>query len=279
MHRLAIIGCGKIGQAILRGLVRSGVVAGKDIVVCDLARGPLADVLAETGCDFTLNPGEAVGMAEVVVLAVKPKDVERVLIDIPPGAVRDKLLISVAAGCALRMLAGWLPPGTRVVRAMPNAPALVCKGVTAYTAESEVTAADHGFVRSLFSALGSVHQMAEPELEVATGLSGSGPAYLMTVVEAMADGAVRCGLGRDLAVEMAARTMAGAAELILETGQHPAIWRDAIASPGGTTMAGLAALEARGVRAAFIEAVTAATLRGREMAAPHRNGKEDEDND
>ena len=261
-----------MGQAILRGLVLSGVVSGKDIVVCDVTDGHLKDLLAETGSPFCNNPGEAAGLASAILLAVKPKDMERVLNDIPPGSVRGKLLISIAAGTTLRMLTSILPPGARIVRAMPNTPALVRMGVTAYTAEHDVTPEDHEFVRSLFAALGSVHLVTEAELEVVTGLSGSGPAYIMTVIEAMADGAVRCGLGRELALEMAARTVAGAGELVLRTGQHPASLRDAVASPGGTTMAGLAALEARGLRSALIEAVTAATLKGREMAAPKRNG-------
>lgn len=268
MYRLALIGCGKMGQALLRGITSSGIVSGRDILVCDVARAPIEALLGELGCAFTSSANDVASQAEAVLVAVKPKDIQALFMDLPPGLMGNKLVMSVAAGVTLHQLANYLPRGSRIVRIMPNTPALIGKGVTAYAAEDDTTAADHAFIEALFGSAGAVHKVEEGLMDAVTGLSGSGPAYVFAAIEAMADGGVRCGLPRALAQDLAARTMAGAAEMVLATGQHPAQLKDAVASPGGTTIAGLAALEANGFRSALIEAVTAATKRSQELSRP-----------
>lgn len=275
MYRLALIGCGKMGQALLRGITRSGFIAGPDILVCDLDRTPLAETLDETGAAFTTSTMDVAKQAAAILVAVKPKDVPALFLDLPPGVMADKLVMSVAAGISLHQLANHLPRGARIVRVMPNTPALVGKGVTAYAVESDVTAADMTFIDAIFGSIGVVHRVDETLLDGVTGLSGSGPAYVFTIIEALADGGVRCGLPRALALDLAARTVAGAAEMVLTTGMHPAALRDAVASPGGTTIAGIAALEAHGLRHALIEAVSAAATRSQVMGSPHRNQHSD----
>lgn len=276
MVKLALIGCGKMGQALLRGILRSGILAPSDLLVCDVAREPLAGLLEETGVEFTTSPMEVAEKAANVLVAVKPKDVPALFMDMPPGLMAHKLVLSVAAGITLPQLANHLPRGARIVRVMPNTPALVGKGATAYAAEGDVTAEDIEFVEQIFGSVGIVRRVEEKLLDAITGLSGSGPAYVFTIIEALADGGVRCGLPRAMALELAAATVAGAAAMVQQSGEHPAVLRDAVASPGGTTIAGIAALEAAGIRHALIEAVATATRRSQEMSMPgngHASGR------
>ena len=268
MYRIAIIGCGKMGQALLSGILKSKVVQPAEIVLCDVARAPLEALLAETGCAFTDSLDVVAREASAILVAVKPKDLPNLFMELTPGLMANKLVLSVVAGVTLLQLASHLPRGARIVRVMPNTPALVGKGVTAYAVETDVTADDIAFIESIFGSVGVVHKVDEPLMDAVTGLSGSGPAYIFAMIEALADGGVRCGLPRVLAQDLAARTVAGAAEMVISTGQHPGQLKDAVASPGGTTIAGLAALEAAGFRSALIEAVTAATRRSQEMAKP-----------
>lgn len=265
MYRLAIIGCGRMGQALLRGITRSGIIAGSEILICGRRRAPLEPLIEETGVAFTTDTLVVARDAETVILAVKPKDVPPLFMDLPPGLMGGKLVMSVVAGTTLHQLAEFVPTGTRIVRVMPNTPAVVGKGVAAYAVENDVTAADIAFVESVFGSVGSVYRVEESLMDAVTGLSGSGPAYVFTMIEALADGGVRSGLPRALALDLATRMVAGAAEMVAATGQHPAVLRDAVASPAGTTIAGIAALEANGFRNALIEAVTAATRRSIEM--------------
>lgn len=257
-----------MGQALLRGILRSGILSSSDILVCDVAREPLARLLEETGVAFTTSPMEVAEKAATILLAVKPKNLPAVFMDMPPGLMANKLVLSVAAGVTLAQLANYLPRGSRIVRVMPNTPALVGKGASAYAAESDVTAADIEFVEKAFGSVGIVRRVEENLLDAVTGLSGSGPAYVFTIIEALADGGVQCGLPRALALELAASTVAGAAAMVLESGEHPAVLRDAVASPGGTTIAGIAALEAGGLRRALMEAVNSAARRSAEMSRP-----------
>lgn len=257
-----------MGQALLRGILRSGFLNSSEILVCDVAREPLAGLLAETGVSFTTSTMEVAEKATAILVAVKPKDVPALFMDMPPGLMADKLVLSVAAGITLAQLANHLPRVARIVRVMPNTPALVGKGASAYACETDVTAADIEFVEKVFGSVGIVRRVEENLLDAVTGLSGSGPAYVFTIIEALADGGVQCGLPRALALELAAATVAGAAAMVSESGDHPAVLRDAVASPGGTTIAGIAALEAGGLRSALINAVTTAARRSAEMSRP-----------
>jgi pyrroline-5-carboxylate reductase len=207
--------------------------------------------------------------SDLVVLAVKPAQVATVLRELggagEAGLARP-LWVSIAAGVSLASLTSDLPPRTRAVRAMPNTPALVGEGATAFAANPEATEADRAAARALFEAVGTVWEAPREELlDAVTGLSGSGPAYVFVLLEALADAGVRVGLPRDAAGTLATQTVLGAARLALETGRHPAALRDQVTSPGGTTIAGLERLEAAGFRSAIHDAVEAATRRSREL--------------
>jgi pyrroline-5-carboxylate reductase len=205
--------------------------------------------------------------ADVIFLAVKPQQMGEVLSRLHGQLGGGKLVVSIAAGVRLAVLAEGLGREVRLVRVMPNTPCLVGKGASAYCLGQRATPQDGELVRQLLSAVGVVYAVEENLMDAVTGLSGSGPALVYVMIDALADGGVRMGLPRPVALGLAAQTLLGAAEMVLATGDHPAVLKDRVASPGGTTMAGLQALEAGAVRAALIAAVEAATRRSVELAA------------
>jgi pyrroline-5-carboxylate reductase len=266
---LGFIGCGKMASALVHGVLEAGVVAAAQVVLsdCDLA---FAQRLAkETGVVALDSNAQVVDASEALLLCVKPQDALNVLEDLAPK-LDGKLVISIAAGVTLEALEKAAGPTVRVVRVMPNTPALVRHGATAYALGNRANPEDAALVNALFGAVGFVGCVKEELLDAVTGLSGSGPAYGFLVAEALADGGVLMGLPRDLALKLAAQTLAGAAQMILQTGQHPGVLRDAVASPGGTTIAGIEALESAGLRAGLIAAVRAATQRSIGMRAAAR---------
>jgi len=213
-----------------------------------------------------LDANAAVAAAcDVLVLAVKPQVMPAVLAELRPALASRHLVVSIAAGVTLKTLADGLGDSMRLVRVMPNTPCLVGASASAYAPGPSATAADVELVGQLFGAVGKAFLVAEPLLDAVTGLSGSGPAFVYVFIEALADGGVKCGLPRDVALALAAQTVLGAAKMVLETGQHPGALKDAVASPGGTTIAGLHALERAGLRAAAMDAVEAATKRSQEL--------------
>ena len=213
---------------------------------------------------------EVVPFVDLVVLAVKPQMMASVLAEIAPHLQPRHLVVSIAAGVTLAQLATGLGATTRLIRVMPNTPCLVGASAAGIAVGSTAKAEDATLVKSLFTAVGIAHVVPEYQLDAVTGLSGSGPAYVYVMIEAMADGGVRAGLPRDVALALAAQTVFGSAKMVLETKQHPAALKDAVASPGGTTIAGLHALEQAGFRGAVMDAVQAATLRAKELAADSR---------
>lgn len=214
---------------------------------------------------------EVASRCELLLLAVKPGDVGAVLEEIRPVLRPEHLLVSVAAGVRLRSLQEGLGGHRRIVRVMPNTGCLVGCGASALSAAPDVTPAEVEQVETLFRAVGYVCRVPETLLDAVTGLSGSGPAFIALVVEALADGGVLSGLPRNLALELAAHTVLGTARLILEDGRHPAQIKDAVASPGGTTIAGLHVLEKAGLRGALQQAVWMATCRAKELAEGSKN--------
>jgi pyrroline-5-carboxylate reductase len=200
-----------------------------------------------------------------VVLAVKPQIMRPVLEEIAPAVTRDKLLISIAAGVATATIRAALGRDARLIRVMPNTPALVLEGVTAIARAEGLQTGDLDTASELFSAVGRVVTLGEDALDAVTGLSGSGPAYVALVVEALADGGVKMGLDRATSMTLATQTVLGAARLLLETGMHPGALKDMVSSPGGTSITGVATLEEGGIRTTFIKAVERATLRSREL--------------
>lgn len=260
MTALQVIGGGRMGEALVGGLLKAGSVAAGDVRVVEpleARRKELADLLP--GVALHATPGQADG----TVIAVKPGDV--------PAACRAAAaagsgrVLSIAAGVTLATLEAELAPGTAVVRAMPNTPALVGAGAAAIAGGTTATDDDLAWAESLLGAVGIVVRVKEPLLDAVTGLSGSGPAYVFLVAEALIDAGVLSGLPRDVSSALAIQTLLGAATLLAEGPDGPEALRAAVTSPGGTTAAGLRALEHHGVRAAFLDAVSAATERARQL--------------
>lgn len=263
---VGFFGAGQMAQALAAGWVRTNLVPAERIAAYD--PHPAANTRFKERVGECLTMGsveELTQKADVLVLAVKPQHIQSVLTAASPAIDNSKLVVSIAAGVTIAQLESWLPPGTPVIRVMPNTPCLIGRGASGFSRGTSASQEQAELVRSLLSAVGFASETTEPMLDAVTGLSGSGPAYVYTIIEALADGGVRAGLPRALAAELAARTVAGAAEMVLTTGQHPAALRDAVASPGGTTIAGLATLEEHGIRSALIEAVTTSANRSIEL--------------
>jgi pyrroline-5-carboxylate reductase len=262
---LALIGGGQMALALAEGFCRAGLVRPADIIVHDphaAARERLAARVP--GVRFAASGAEAAKAARTVFLAVKPQQAAAACREFAGGLAADAVLVSIVAGLATATLADLA--GTRlVVRVMPNTPCLVGRGVSVVCRTPEVPAAAATRVLALLGAVGHVHECDEPLLDAVTGLSGSGPGFLALLVEAFADGGVKAGLPRPLAQALAVQTLSGTGALLEQTGEHPAQIKDRVASPGGTTIAGLAVLEQRGVRGAVIDAVVAAAARAREL--------------
>ncbi|MCC7493928.1 MAG: pyrroline-5-carboxylate reductase [Fimbriimonadaceae bacterium] len=260
---VAVLGVGAMGSALIRGWLDSGCLTAAQIRAYDVAAPKLVALAAELGITALDSPAAAAG-ADLVVVAVKPADVAAALGQAIGDGPARPLVLSIAAGVTIASLEA-AAPGCAVIRVMPNTPALVGAGASAYARGQLATAAQACWAHQLLSAVGLAVEVKESLLNAVTGLSGSGPAYAFVMLEALADGGVRCGLPRDVAQALAAQTLLGAAQLVLQSGDHPAVLKDRVASPAGTTIAGLAALEQHGFRAALIEAVTAATRRAAEL--------------
>jgi pyrroline-5-carboxylate reductase len=264
---LGFLGGGAMAEALAAGVLAAGADRRRVLVgEPDAAR---REHLSRTlQVEAQADNRAVAAAADVLVIAVKPALVQPVLGALREGTLDLKrpLWISIAAGVPIAALEAALPAGARVVRAMPNTPALVGAGATAYCAGAACRDDDRAVAQSLFESVGTAWEVAQESLlDAVTGLSGSGPAYVFVFLEALADAGVRMGLPRDAAARLAAQTVYGAARLVLETGRHPALLKDQVTSPGGTTIAGLERLEARGLRAAVHEAVAAATARAREL--------------
>jgi pyrroline-5-carboxylate reductase len=263
---IGFIGAGQMARALARGLVQSGLLKPGQIIAADPASSALAEFVRQaSGARQAPDNRLLAEQSEIVVLAVKPQHFDAATRSLE-SATAGKLVISILAGVRLTKLADAFP-GARLVRVMSNTPALVAHGASAYAVGSNATAADAELVGAILSAVGRGFQVDEKLLDAVTGLSGSGPAYVYVAIEALADGGVRMGLPRDVALTLAAQTVKGAAEMVLATGEHPAVLKDQVASPGGTTIAGLQVLENGGLRAALIAAVEAATRRSIELGA------------
>jgi pyrroline-5-carboxylate reductase len=262
--RVGFIGGGNIGEALVRGLTKTGLLPSDHLLIADVRKDRLEELGERYGTQTTTDNGMLVQRADVVILAVKPQILREVLDEIAP-ATPGRLLVSVAAGVSTDAIRRHLPPGTRLIRVMPNTPALVLEGATALARAGGLREGDLDTVREIFEAVGRVVILDEELMDAVTGLSGSGPAYIALVVEALADGGVKVGLDRKTAMTLAMQTVLGAARLLIETGIHPGQLKDMVSSPGGTTIAGIHTLEAGGLRRTLIDAVERATHRSREL--------------
>jgi pyrroline-5-carboxylate reductase len=264
--KLGIIGCGKMGTALVQGAIRAGVVPAENVLGCDPIAASRAGFTAATAANTTADLAEIARNSEVILLCTKPQDALNALAEVASACAGEtRLIISIAAGVTLAALESAVPATIRIIRAMPNTPALVGHGAAGFCLGTHSSLDDAALANALLGAVGLAVQVPEKLMDAVTGLSGSGPAYVYVIIDALADGGVRAGIPRADAVRLAAQTVFGAAAMVLETGEHPAVLKDMVTSPGGTTISGLAELERRGLRSALIEAVGAATRRATEL--------------
>jgi pyrroline-5-carboxylate reductase len=271
-RRLAILGAGVMGETLLSGLLRSGWTADQ-IVATDRRVERQVELVARYGITMLEND-QAVAEADTVILVVKPQDMADLLDEIRDFLKPDTLVVSLAAGVDTASIEARLPDGVAVVRVMPNTPAQVDEGMAAISAGAHSAQEHLDRVTEILSATGKVVTVPERYQDAVTAISGSGPAYLFFVVEAMIEAGVHLGLPRDIATQLVVQTMLGSAKLLRETGEHPTVLRERVTSPGGTTAAAVRQLEDHKVRAAFIGAMEAARDRSRELAAAARKDRQ-----
>ena len=263
-ERIGFIGAGQMATALAKGFMAAGLAGPENLAASDSSEEALGRFVDAIGASTAGNNRQLAAAADVIFLAVKPQQMADVFDGIR-GAVDGKLVVSIAAGVRLDTLAAGLGGDVRLIRVMPNTPCLVGRGASGYCLGELATESDGRLVNQLLSASGVAFEVPEKLLDAVTGLSGSGPAFVYLMIEALSDGGVRMGLPRQIASALAAHTVRGAAEVFIETGQHPGQLKDNVTSPGGTTIAGIHAMETGGVRAALMSAVWAATERSIEL--------------
>ena len=263
--KIGFLGAGKMATALAKGFLAARIVQARTLSASDTFDDARSTFQKETGASVTGNSLEVVQGSQILILAVKPDQVPGVLAEIKPGVKRQHLILSIAAGVTLAHLEAGLPPKARIIRVMPNTPALVGASATGFSTGKSATPEDAALATRLFGAVGVAFQVKEHLLDAVTGLSGSGPAYVYLMIEALSDGGVAAGLPRDIATRLAAQTLLGSARMVLETGLHPGALKDMVTSPGGTTIEGIHQLEKAGVRGALMNAVRAASEKARAL--------------
>jgi len=258
-----------MGEALVKGMITTNFVSGPcDIYAFDPFPPQMDRLKEELKINCCTTNLEVVTNSEIIMLAVKPNVVGAVLKEIQPSLTSKHLIVSIAAGVTLQTLAEGADAtqtGARIIRVMPNTPCMVGMSASAFALGANATTEDSSLIKTLLESVGVAFQLDEKLLDAVTGLSGSGPAYVYMFIEALSDGGVRAGLPRNVATALAAQTVKGAAEMVLTTGKHPGALKDAVTSPGGTTIEGVTALENGGLRAAAIDAVTQASRRSAEL--------------
>lgn len=263
--RIGFLGAGKMATALAAGWLRAGLTSSARLLASDPVPAARQAFAEATQARTTTDNAEVAAASDVLVLAVKPQSLRGLLAEVRSAITPRHLVVSIVTGFTLRQMAELLGASHRLVRVMPNTPCLVGASASAYAASEQATAEDVALVGRLLNAVGRAFSLPEHLLDAVTGLSGSGPAFVYVIIEALSDGGVRMGLPRDVATALAAQTVLGSAKMVLETGQHPGFLKDMVASPGGTTIAGLHALERGSLRAALMDAVEAATRRASEL--------------
>lgn len=262
---VGFLGAGKMASALASGLVRAGIAPKENILASDVSAEARNSFAQATGSKATgFNPDVAKSCS-VLFVAVKPDQVADLLKEISPALSEKHLIVSIAAGVTLGKMEANLPPGTKVIRVMPNTPALVGASASGFALGKSASSEDAQLVIKLLSSVGIAFQVKESLLDAVTGLSGSGPAYVYTIIEGLSDGGVAAGLPREVATKLAAQTLLGGARMVLETNLHPGVLKDMVTSPGGTTIEGVHELEKAGIRAALMNAVKAASDKARSL--------------
>ncbi|HEX2568059.1 MAG TPA: pyrroline-5-carboxylate reductase [Polyangia bacterium] len=264
-QHIGFIGTGNMAEAMIKGLLGAGLVKAERVSGSDPRAERVTEIHDRYGIHATRHNEDVARVADLLVLSVKPQILTRVCEEISPHLKPGALVVSIAAGVPVVVIERHLPVRTRVVRVMPNTPALVGAGATAIAAGGHATDEDLAITQRLFDAVGKSVILPEEQLDAVTGLSGSGPAYVFLIIEALSDAGVKVGLSRYNAQALAAQTVLGAARLLIETGEHPGRLKDMVTSPGGTAIAGLHTLEEGGLRTTLINAVETATRRSREL--------------
>lgn len=264
-ERIGFVGGGKMGEALVKGILKAKLSSADKIIVGDTLKERVLLLERETGIKTTQDNKEVVQNADLIILAVKPNTVGDVLKELKNDITKKHLIVSIAAGIPLSFIETSLKPGCRCIRVMPNTPCLVGETAAGFALGKNATEADGKLVSTILSAVGKCFLLDEKLLDTVTGLSGSGPAFVYMVIEALSDGGVKMGLTRDVATKLAAQTVLGSAKMVLESGIHIGELKDFVTSPGGTTIEGIHALEKGGLRAALIEAVEAATLKSKKL--------------
>jgi len=263
---IGIIGAGHIGTAVIGGIVKAKLTAAKNIFASDKSESNVEELAKSLGIHTTTDNKKVVKSSDVIVLAVKPMNAREVLSDIKDVVKPSQVIISVMAGIKTSLITALLGVECPVIRTMPNTPALVDSGATAISKGKFADDEHLNIAHTIFKSIGMVEVVPENLLDAVTGLSGSGPAYIYMVIEAMTDGGVKMGIPRQIAFRLAAQTVFGAAKLVIETGKHPAILKDEVTTPGGTAIAAVAELETHGLRTMLINAVSTATARSKELS-------------
>ena len=264
--KLGFIGCGNMATAIISGILKNNLVPVQDIMVSDVSAQALERANRNLGVSTTSNNSEVVSNVDVLVLAVKPQFCKTVISEIAQDIPKSTIIVSIMAGLSLKKLESLFERTLKIVRTMPNTPALVLEGITAICGNDQVSTADMELVTKLFESFGIVEQVSETLMDAVVAVSGSAPAYIFMLIEAMADAAVAEGMPRDKAYRFAAQTVLGSAKMVLETGKHPAELKDMVCSPAGTTIEAVRVLEKTGFRGSIMDAMRACAEKSRKLS-------------
>lgn len=262
---LGLIGVGNMGTALLKGVLSSNTIDKEKTIIYDVREEVIKNRIQEFNVKAVSSNTELIQQVKFIIIAVKPQNIDSVLEEIGPQLSEDQILISIAAGVTLDYIKKFISKNIGLIRVMPNTPALVGEGASAIAHNKTVTENDLKYVKKILTSVGKVVELEEKHIDAVTGLSGSGPAYVFIIIEALADGGVKMGLPRDIALKLAAQTVLGSAKMVIETGIHPGELKDMVASPGGTTITALHEIEKGKLRATLISAVEAATLKSKSL--------------
>lgn len=271
--RIGFIGAGNMASVLIKGILKARLVDDNSIYASDIDLEKLDSLKSEYGINTVFKDNKKiVNECDIIILAVKPQIMEKVMKEISGSLTSEKLIISIAAGISTEFIGSFANnTPLRIIRAMPNTPALIMEGATAICPGEKISEDDLRIAKEIFSAVGVVAIVDESQMDAVTGLSGSGPAYIFMIIEALSDAGVKMGLSRDISMKLAAQTVMGAAKLQIDTGMHPGRLKDMVTSPGGTAIAGIHTLEQGGLRTTLINAVEQATLRSIQLGK--KNGK------
>lgn len=263
--KLGFIGCGSMGTAMLKGILEAGVIKPEELIASAKSEKTRNKIKNELNINLASTNEETVQFSDIVFLAVKPQYYEQVITEISPSAREEQIFVSIAPGKSLKLLENLFGRPVKLVRTMPNTPAMAGEGMTAYCANERVTLQEKERVAQVCRYFGKAEEVSESLMDVVTSVSGSAPAYVFMFIEAMADAAVADGMPRDKAYTFAAQAVLGSAKMVLETGLHPGVLKDMVCSPGGTTIEAVRVLEAKGMRSSVIEAMKACTKKASQM--------------